>query len=264
MTIVVARHNGIVYAKATVKLFTFRLNVFTYLADGVLVDTGPGRFSREYLDFFKSRTISRAVITHHHEDHSGNAKLLTDIGIPVYAHESAHDLLQRRALLPFYRYLFWGKRQGFRAIALAGQFSENNCDWEAVAAPGHASDHVVLLNRNRGAVFTGDLVVTPRPKGIFRFESIPKIIASLKTLNGLDYQDLYCAHAGPVKNGREMVNRKIDYLENLMGKIIELSDRGWPSRAIANKLFPNKQLLTYFSIREWDSEHLVRSVLENR
>lgn len=106
-------YNGVIYAGTTVELFGSRLDIFVYLLEGLVVDTGPSRFAGEYTGFFQSQRISRAALTHFHEDHSGNAPWLCDHGIPVHINPSALGICRKKAGLPLYRHFFWGKREPF-------------------------------------------------------------------------------------------------------------------------------------------------------
>lgn len=259
----VSQHRGITCARATVALFGSRLNVYVYLVGGLLVDTGPTRFARQFISFFQSQLPEMVVLTHHHEDHSGNAPWLEKQGIPVYIHPSVLDTCAARAALPLYRRYFWGKRDGFSARPLPGELETGNARWQVLETPGHTGDHIALFNPASGAVFTGDLVVTPKTKLVLRTESVPRIMESLRMLLRHDFSTVYCGHAGPVEKGREFVRAKLEYLENLQGEVLELHSKGWTIRAINKKLFPGTAPLYFVSGGEWASIHLVRSIVEH-
>ncbi len=264
MTIVVSKYNDVLCAKTVARLFNFRLKVYTYFVDGLLVDTGPSKFAREYIEFFQSQQIRQAVLTHYHEDHSGNAPWLDNYDIPLYIHPKALDICRQDTHLPLYRHFFWGERRGFDPLPLGALLNGKNSDWQVIETPGHSPDHVAIYNRERGIVFTGDLVVTPKPKLILRYESIPQIISSLRKLVQLDFQTVFCAHAGPVANGKEMINTKLNYLENLTGEVLKLHQQGWTVPMIKKKLFPKTVLLTYVSRKEWAAEHIIESIIRDK
>ncbi|MCG8401191.1 MAG: MBL fold metallo-hydrolase [Firmicutes bacterium] len=256
-------YEGVTWAMAPVSLWGARLNVCVYLVDGLLVDTGPGRFAAEFGSFFKSQSIKQAVITHYHEDHSGNARRLERQGVPVYIHPSSIPICEKKAELPMYRRYFWGRREAFSPLPLPDVLETENVRWQVVETPGHCFDHIALFNPATGAVFTGDLVVTPKTKLVMKTENIPQIMDSLRRLLGYDFGVVYCGHAGPVANGRELVRAKLDYLENLSGQARELHQRGWSLRAINKKIFPGMVPLTVLSGGEWASAHMIRSLIED-
>lgn len=259
----VSNHRGITCATATVALLGSRLNVCVYVVDGLLVDTGPSRFARDFTAFFKNQPVRQAVLTHYHEDHSGNAPWLEKQGVPVYIYHPSIGICREKARLPMYRLFFWGKRDGFISRPLPDVLETDNEKWRVIETPGHTFDHVALLNPQTGAVFTGDLVVTPRTRLILRTESIPQIINSLRELLRHDFGTLYCGHAGVVEKGRDFVQAKLDYLEHLRGEVLELHSKGWSVRAINKKLFPKTAPLYMISGGEWASTHIVRSILDD-
>ena len=95
-----------------------------------------------------------------------------------------------------------------------------------------------------------------------REENIPAIIASLQRTLTYDFGDVFCAHAGYLPNGREALQRKLDYLLELQGNIIDLYEKGMPPKQIQETLFPKKYPIVFFSAKEWDSLHIVRSVIQ--
>jgi len=257
------RHNHVVFARATVKLLGSRLDVYVFVADGMLVDTGPSKLARAFTVFFQSQAIDRAVLTHFHEDHSGNAPWLVKQGVPVYVHPAAVPVCEKPARLPLYRRLFWGRRDGFSPRALGEVLQAGDKAWQVLEVPGHSFDHVALYDPERGAVFTGDLFVSPKTRIIMRPENIPQTMRSLRKLLQYDFRVVYCSHAGVVEDGRELVARKLEYLENLRGEVLELHRQGWSIRAINKKFFPKTLPLTYISGKEWASEHIIRSMIED-
>jgi len=85
-----------------------------------------------------------------------------------------------------------------------------------IETPGHSPDHVALYSKEQGALFTGDLVVTPRPTVLLKGENVPQIIASLRCLLAYDFSTVYCAHAGPIRKGSDYQENRL--LRNRYGK----------------------------------------------
>jgi len=246
-----------------VELFNSRLDVFVYVVDGLLIDTGPSKFSKEFGDFFSGKHIEQVVLTHHHEDHSGNAALLQKKGMPVYVHDSALPFCRKPASLPMYRLFFWGRRKKFSPTPLSNTVQTKNKTIQVIETPGHSFDHIALYDAGEGAIYTGDLFVTPKTKLCLRWENACEVMDSLEKLLELDFQTVFCSHAGIIKNGRELLKMKLDYLENLQGEVLQLHNSGWDIGSIAKKYFPKTAILKYLSFNEWSSEHLVKSLIEN-
>lgn len=259
----VSLHSGVTCVRGSAGLGGFKLNVYCYLSDGIIIDTGPSRLARDFAAFVSAQKISQAVLTHHHEDHSGNAAWLKQRGVPVYIHEKGLAVCREPTRLPIYRRYFWGGRRRFEAIPLPAQLEGNSGEMQVIETPGHSNEHVVLYNPSSGAIFSGDLYVSPKTRLIMRNESIPEILQSLRLVCEKDFRTLYCAHAGVVENGREMVRMKLENLENTVGEVLELHRRGLSVKAINKRIYPKKtHLLTYISAKEWASEYIIRSIID--
>lgn len=261
--LITGKHEGVVYAGCTIKLFGTRLNTYVYVTDGLLVDTGPSRYNREYANFFRTQPVKQVVLTHFHEDHSGNAPWLEKQGIAVYVHPAAVNVCRKPARLPFYRFIFWGAREKFNPLPVGNTLKTKHKVLQVLEVPGHSPDHIALYDPAEGAIFTGDLFVTPKTRIVMRPENIPQIMQSLRVLLRHDFQTVYCGHAGVVEEGKKMIQMKLDYLENLRGEVLELYNKGLSIKVINKKLFPKTAPLTYLSGKEWASEHIIRSIIED-
>ena len=64
-----------------------RSKVFVYLVDGMLIDTGAEKLQKDLIDFFNEHSFDQVVLTHHHEDHTGNAAWIQqNLDIPFSIH----------------------------------------------------------------------------------------------------------------------------------------------------------------------------------
>ncbi len=52
------------------------VSVFCYLLDGLLIDTGQRKMQKSILESLRDERVDRIILTHHHEDHTGNAKAI--------------------------------------------------------------------------------------------------------------------------------------------------------------------------------------------
>lgn len=256
--------NGVQMGKGSVSFQGVKLNVYAYVIDGVLIDTGAKSLEKQFKPFLEKHDYDKVVITHHHEDHTGCAALIQNIkNVPIYMDDTFIDYCTTIADYPLYRRIFWGKRTPFRAKAIGKTFTSRNATWDVIETPGHAYDHLSFLNRETGQLFTGDLYVQEKTKVALRDESIPTIINSLKKVLTYDFDEMFCSHAGYIKNGRKRIQQKIDYLEELQAKIIILKNEGLTPSQINKKLFPRKYPITFISSGEWGSIHIVHSVFQN-
>ena len=167
-----------------------------------------------------------------------------------------------KAGYPFYRKIFWGKRAPFQAQSLHESFASRHSSWKVIPTPGHARDHLAFLNETTGQLFSGDLYVHPKTKVVLREESIPTIIQSIEKVLTYDFDELFCCHAGYVEDGKRALTNKLHYLKELERRVLTLNQQGCNAKEIQNALFKKKFPITYFSFGEWDSLHIINSIIE--
>lgn len=256
-------YQNITYANGVVTLGKVSLNVYCYMIDGVLIDTGSRSLSKHFEPFFLGTDIDKVVLTHIHEDHSGGASFLSQKrNLPIYIHEMSLQECSKNPDYPLYRKVFWGKRRPFKANAIGDSFSSRTADWDVIKTPGHAKDHLAFLNKETGQLFSGDLYVQTKTKVVLREESVPTIIRSIEQLLTYEFDEMYCSHAGFIKDGRKSLEDKRDYLLDIQQKVIEQSLEGLSPEQIHDTLFKRKYPITKLSGGEWDSMHIVTSILE--
>ncbi|WP_408010504.1 MBL fold metallo-hydrolase [Pseudalkalibacillus sp. A8] len=240
------------------------LNYHLYYFDGMLVDTGPNSCQDEILPFLESKDIRSVVLTHFHEDHTGNASWVeSELGVPLYIHPMSIELCKKDGVYPDYRQEFWGPRRAFQSRPLRTSVQSDSYTWEAIHTPGHSRDHLAFFNEETGILFSGDLFVTPRPKVCMWQESVPTLMDSIRTVLSYDVKEMYCAHAGYVPNGKEMLQLKLDYLMEMSQTIKRLHEKGCSIEEIDKQLYPKESPIKEVSKNEWDSKHIVRSIIQD-
>jgi len=236
--------------------------VFAYLVDGMLIDTGPQSLETDFISYYTDHPFDLVALTHSHEDHSGTASWVqTNTNVPIYVHKKGIKICAQPCMYPKYRQATWGVRNEFRAMPLGEVIHSRSQEWQVIYTPGHAEDHVSFLNKDTGQLFSGDLFVSPKTKVIMRSESIPVIMNSLQTLLTYDFGSIYCSHSGYIQNGKEMMKQKLEHLEFLCGEVKRYHKEGFSIREINEKLFPKKYPIVDISEGEWDSMHIVASIL---
>lgn len=252
----------LVQAEVTVMRMGQQLKVSVFLLDGLLIDTGPYRKHDELSSLFAQSEITQVVLTHHHEDHTGMAYWLEEQGVPLYMHSTGIEQCERRMKLPLYRRVFWGKRLPFHAAPIAETFQTPGYTWEVIHTPGHAADHIALYNKEKGWMFGGDLYVHPRPKSMYRFESLPTLIRSLRRVLTYDFDVYFDSHAGILRDGKKHLQEKLRYLIQVQQEVLFLHNEGATVKDIRKKLFPDKHFMHYISLFENSPKHMINSIIK--
>ena len=252
------------FIEGTVAFNKVKLNTISFEIDGILIDTGAKSLIKEFRPFFAAADIDKVMITHHHEDHAGAAAFLQkEYGLPIFTHRMTIEENKEKGKYPVYRKVFWGNREPFFSQPIGQSFTSRNAEWSVIESPGHAKDHLAFLNKQTGQLFSGDLFVTPKTKLVLRDESIPTIIESIERVLTYDFGEMFCCHAGYLEDGRKALNTKLSYLKGLQDEVFTLKQQGYQEKEIQEKIFAKKYPITLFSFGEWNSLHIIRSILND-
>lgn len=256
------QHEDVFGVNCTIKTPYIAMSVHSFVVDGVVIDTGAKTLRREFDQFFQDSDFDQIVLTHFHEDHTGNAaSLQKQYDVPISIHQMSTHLTEAEQRIPLYRKLVWGDVETFSSKPVARTFQSRHDQWRVIDTPGHTKDHVAYLNESKGTLFTGDLFVTAKVKVVLVDENIIDTLHSLKKIMTFDFNNIYCQHAGLLKNPHKMIQLKIDYLEELEGTILTLQKEGKDVYEITAELFPTNYPIITASNTEWSPIHLVRAFL---
>ena len=254
--------NGVQFVNGKVSFRKFALNVYCFEVDGVLIDTGSWSLKKELEGFLLNEDVDQVILTHLHEDHSGCASILEkEKNLPIFVHPMAVEECVTNPDYPLYRKVFWGKRKSFTASPIGKTFYSRNALWDVIETPGHAKDHLSFINRETGQLFSGDLFVQQKTKVILREESIPTIIRSIQHLLTYQFDEMFCSHAGFIKDGRKMLEQKRDYLLELQENVLLQFEKGLSPQQIHDQFFTRKYPISKLSFGEWDSLHIITSII---
>ncbi len=237
--------------------------VYCYAVGDTLVDSGMPAAARRMLDLVEERGLRRAFITHHHEDHAGNAASLVAAGVEVTASALTARLLAHKLPLPFYQHLVWGTtRPAAVREVRAGTAAIGPYEARVVAAPGHAVDQVVLYVPERGWLFSGDVFIHERIKIFRRDEDFAASVATLERLLELDFDTLFCGHRPVAAGGKAALERKLAWLRELEEVARHHHRRGCGVDEIVRRLgIAPRRGMFVLSMGDASPANLVRSIL---
>lgn len=239
-----------------------QIPVCFYQVDSLLVDTGPSN-ARAYLKAHTWKPKPRAILlTHFHEDHSGNAAFLQQtFDAPVYAHPHTGEILKTGfAILPYEKIMF-GPADPVPVVHLPDVFEYEGRHYRVIETPGHAPGHVCFWVKEEGWLFAGDMYVAEKIKIWRRTENLAEQIESLEKLCQLDFEALWCGHNPQPKGGPELLRRKLEYFRWFYGKAAEAYHKGLSEReAIRYMKLRERPLVKLLTFNDVSVAHMVRSV----
>ena len=227
-----------------------------YLVRGILIDLGFPAIWGELGPFLEQARPVAAFITHHHEDHAGNAEMVARRSLPLAASAATIALLTENAPIELHRRLIWGAPE--RLSAHVEQFPSTAL--RLIHTPGHTSDHHVVWDAERETLFAGDLFLGVKVRSAHRGEDPRQIAQSVRAAAALKPARMFDSHRGSVTNPVDSLLAKADWLDNTIAAIDRRIAAGWSDRAITRDVLGREDAVYYVSSGAMSKINLVRAV----
>lgn len=239
-----------------------QMPVYCFAVGDTLVDTGLQSQGDELSAFVHRAGVRRALITHHHEDHAGNAARLDREGIPVLASARTAALVARDLPICFYQHFLWGKARPARAATFGDEVPLGPYVARVIPAPGHCVDQVVFHVAEEGWLFSGDAFIHERVKMFRRDEDFAATLATLERFLTLDFDVLLCGHRPRLKGGAEAIRTKLGWLRDLEGRVRALYGTGAGAAEIARRIGVSRPArMANLTLGDASTANMVRSIL---
>ena len=203
--------------------------VYTYIIDDLLIDTAQ-RYNREnILKVARQHEVKKIILTHHHEDHSGNvAFLMNELKADAYAHPNAVKIIGKGYRMSPLAKLMNGtvEKAKLKPLLETDAVQTKNYSLQPIYTPGHCDDHYCYYEKNKGWLFSGDLYVADKLKYFATYESLLTQIESIKKLVALDFDVLFCSHNPKVEGGKKRLQNKLQFFEDFSGKVTQYHSEG--------------------------------------
>lgn len=226
------------------------LNVFCFYVDGILIDTGQHRMQKSIIKTLENKKINQILLTHHHEDHTGNAQILSSIHqAPIYANELSMPFITKGFpyRIRFYQWFHLGKIELIKnPLPYLEKFETKNICLEPIYTPGHCQDHYCFLERNKGWLFSGDLYIGNLQVMRNNDEDMTTMIESIIKMLEYDFDVLFCCHHPKTTNGKKYLRYKLEYLQEFQQKAIHFYQQGYSVKEIMKKM--NKKENWFFKL----------------
>ena len=234
--------------------------VSAYLTRGVLIDTGIAHAGHALLATVAALAPRGVIVTHWHEDHSGNAAALAARGVPMLMHEECERALRVRPAIAAYRLAVWG-----RPRRLADELrSFDAAPLRVIAMPGHTSDHLGVWDEERRTLLSGDLYLGVKVRIAHASEAPRRLVDSLRAALALEPVLLLDAHRGPIREPAPQLRAKIAWMEETIGEVEALHASGVAEREITRRVLGRESTTGWVSRGEYSKRELVRAILSER
>ena len=239
--------------------------VYFYRFGRLMVDTGQAHMGPEVLDIAKDAGVNRIFLTHHHEDHSGNAARVSQAtGATVHGHAQCRAKMATGYPILPYQKIVWGRTTPVAVSGVPDQIDTDLGPMIPVHTPGHSRDHTCYHLPDQGVLFSGDLYLGDRIKYFRSDEDLWQEIASLKRILDLDFEVLLCSHNPKKTGGKGRIRTKLDFMENLYGSVAGLYAKGCREKEIFARLQLREDTFTkWFCFGNVSMMNGVRSVIRH-
>lgn len=243
-----------------------KMFVHTYFVDGLLIDTGQSRCRKQVLSTIKNLALEQVVITHYHEDHSGNisgVKQLFDI--PFYASEACCEIMKNPPNISFPQKILWGNREAQHdLIPLGDIIKTKQFNFETHAIPGHASDMIALYEPERKWLFSADLYVNDYIAYFLKEESMGTQIQSIRKILNLDFDVLFCSHNPQMQGGKQKLKNKLAFFESFFEQVKTYYDKGYTAKEAFTQLkLKEHGYIKLFSNNNLSKLNMVNSIIRD-
>lgn len=242
-----------------------KIYVHSFLIDGLLIDTGHPYIQKSFLKTLSPERITKVILTHHHEDHSGNVEAIKrQHNIEAYSSSKCVELMQSPPRLEPARRFTWGQNYAADLIVLdySQKLETDSFSFEILHTPGHAVDQISLFEKNKGWLFSGDIFIHDYVKSFMRDENIYQQINSIKELLQLDFDALICNHQPVFKNGKIRLQNKLQFLEDFVGKVsVQFIKTQSVSQTMTVLDLKENHFLKAFSFGQLSMRNMVESVV---
>ena len=244
-----------------------QLFVYSFLVDGLLIDSGHPNVKNDFLQVLSAEEIEQCVITHHHEDHSGNAEAIrTTRDINVFASTLCVEIMRKPPKVSPIQYVTWGQNKPAKLIPLetSKTIDTSKYSFQVIDTPGHSADMISLYEPNEGWLFSADNYVNHYINIFMENENIDDQINSLERIRDLEFDVLLCSHNPQFKNGKEYVLHKLQFLRDFYGRIEQEYTKGATAKEIMKKLGLNEQNNAHIvSLGKLSRKNMVSSVMRS-
>ena len=241
--------------------------VHMYLIDGLLIDTGLPHLEQQVVKSLKKEQVTKIIVTHHHEDHSGNITAIKQAkDIEAWGSPKCSEILKKPPRVSPAQWITWGQNKKADVLPLDNTLAivTEHFSFQIIETPGHAVDHICLYEPNKGWLVSGDIYVHDYIKVFMREESIYQQVQSIDRLLTLDFDVMFCGHNPQFQKAKERLQAKKIFLQEFFEKVKIAFERGQNQTEIMKTMnIKEDRWIKTLSLGRLSRLNMVRSVIRD-
>ncbi|MFX1563419.1 MAG: MBL fold metallo-hydrolase [Promethearchaeota archaeon] len=239
--------------------------VYAYQVGDLLFDAGCANAAEELKHYASDSSIKRVVISHTHEDHFGGCAALTG-DATIFANPSAIKEIRKPPQLNIFFQSVWGQPKPVKDVELLpSTFSVESLEFEVIPLPGHYEEMIGLYEADREWLFSADAVPLPSQKQIaMPEENVPQMIATMERILTLDLKVLFDGHRGPIREPKNHIRKRVEYLCNLQQSIRKMHEEGKSIPEIQTILAFKEPFYLPWTEGRFGIDYLIKSLLDDQ
>jgi len=239
-------------------------NFIVYRMGETIIDSGPSNQWKYVKRFLDGSKVSQLLLTHHHEDHSGNAHYISkEYNIVPKAPQLARAKLKAGYKTPFMQRVVWGSLIPVETAALSEcEYLTDGTKIIPVHTPGHAKDLTCFYLPEKKYFFSGDLFIAPKLKLLRSDENLEQLLQSINKVLELDFEVLFCPHGGIIENGKEALKSKKENILTLASNAQALNEKGLSLSDIVIQLLGEEDMVAKLTKGNFCKANLISHCLK--
>lgn len=235
-----------------------------YRIGTTLIDGGPSNQWHSVKSFITEQPVEQLLISHHHEDHSGNAaNIARHCHLTPLAPELARRKLATGYPTPLLQKLTWGSPQPVQTAPLPETLNlSDGSKLVSVHTPGHAKDLHCFYLPDNGWLFSGDLYISKSLRYLRSDENLQLLIDSIRKVLTLDFRVIFCPHRGILTSGKTALQEKLDNILELCHQAKSLHRSGQSQAQIVKQLLGPEDLMSYLTQFNFSKGRLIAEALK--
>ncbi len=235
-----------------------------YRIGETLIDSGPSNQWSAVRRFVDEQPVNKLILSHHHEDHSGNAgRIAKHCNLLPIAPELGQRKLAQGYQTPLLQKVIWGNPSPVATQTLPEiQYMSDGSQLISVHTPGHAKDLHCFYLPEKGWLFTGDLYISKSLRYLRSDENLNQLITSIRKVLALDFEVIFCAHRGILNRGKQALTEKLNNIIGLCLRAQALQQKGQELDQIVMQLLGPEGMMARLTSNNFCKANLIAEALK--